>query len=200
MFSYPADIIMENYESLKLHAKEIGIGLALGTEYHVDSGIVEAFSGGRCRTLAGSRYVLCEYSGNSEYSYMYAMTQELIFHGYIPIIAHAERYECIAADTEAASRLRDLGAWIQLNADAILGLEGMAARKFCKRMLKSGYVDVIASDSHDLSRRACHMGKCRQVVIKKYGEEYAGRLFYGNPMGIIADAVEGATHQVNRRI
>jgi protein-tyrosine phosphatase len=199
MFSYPNEIILENYEKLKAYAKEIGIGLALGTEYHVDFGIVDAFSGGRCRTLAGSRYILCEYSGDSEYSYLYSTAQELMLHGYVPVIAHAERCECITADIEGAARLRELGAWIQLNADAILGLEGMAAKKFCRRMLKAGYADVIASDSHDLSRRPCRLGKCRQAVVRKYGEEYAGRLFYGNPMEIIEDAVAEATHQVNRR-
>jgi protein-tyrosine phosphatase len=200
MFSYPKEIILENYEKLKAYAKEIGIGLALGTEYHVDFGMVEAFLSGRCRTLAGSRYILCEYSGDCEYSYLYSTAQELVMRGLIPVIAHAERCESITADIESARRLRELGAWIQLNADAVLGHEGMAAKKFCRRMLKAGYADVIASDSHDLKRRPCRLGKCRQEVVKKYGEEYAGRLFYGNPMEIIEDAVEGAAHQVNRRI
>jgi protein-tyrosine phosphatase len=115
------------------------------------------------------------------------------------VIAHAERYRCITSDPDNADRLRELGAWIQLNADAVLGLEGLAAKRFCRRMLKAGYADVIASDSHDLDRRACHLGKCRQMLAKKFGEEYAGRLFYGNPARIIAEAREGAAHQVNRR-
>jgi protein-tyrosine phosphatase len=200
MFAYPQEAILEHYERLKPLAWEIGIGLALGTEYYVDTHIVEALDGGHCRTLAGSRYVLCEYSHNSRMDDLYATAQDLVLHGYIPVIAHAERYRCIVADPEGTTRLRELGAWIQLNADAVLGFEGLAAKRFCRRTLKAGCADVIASDSHDLDRRACHLGKCRQQLADKFGEEYAGRLFYGNPARIIADALERATHQVNRRI
>jgi protein-tyrosine phosphatase len=130
---------------------------------------------------------------------MYMMTQELALHGYIPIIAHAERYRCIVEKPDAVNTLRELGAWIQLNADGILGLEGFAAKKFCKRLLMTDSVDVVASDSHDMDRRACRLGKCQQVLTEKYGEEYAGRLLFGNPWRIIADALEGAARQVNRR-
>jgi protein-tyrosine phosphatase len=136
--------------------------------------------------------VLCEYSYSSEFSYVYAMTQELVLHGYIPVIAHVERYACIVSDPEGAGRLRELGAWIQINADAVLGLEGFASRKFCKKMLKADYVDVIASDSHGVDKRACHLGKCRQLLAKKFGEECARRLLSENPAKILTGTLEGA--------
>lgn len=190
MFAYPKEEIAEHYSNLKPYAKDMGIALALGTEYHVNTHMVEAFESGRCRTLAGSRYVLCEYSHDSEYSFIYQMTQELILHGYVPVLAHVERYACMVDDLERADQLRRLGAWIQLNADAVLGLEGMAPRKFCKKMLKAGYVDVIASDSHGIQKRACHLGKCREVLNKKYGEEYAKELLCDNPAKIIAGTLQ----------
>jgi protein-tyrosine phosphatase len=119
------------------------------------------------------------------------MTQELLLHGYVPVIAHVERYQCIVDDPEAADRLREMGAWIQVNADAVVGLEGAAARRFCKKLLKADRVDVIASDSHGVDKRACHLDKCYQMLAKKYGEEYAERLFYRNPAKIIAEALAG---------
>lgn len=190
MFAYPKEKIEEHFVKLKPFADESGIVLALGTEYHVNTHIVEALESGRCRTLAGSRYVLCEYSHDSEFSYIYQMTQELILHGYVPVLAHVERYACMVEDLGRAEQLRNLGAWIQLNADAVLGLEGMGPKKFCKKMLKAGYVDVIASDSHGIEKRACHLGRCREVLSKKMGEEYAQRLLCDNPAKIIADALQ----------
>ena len=86
------------------------------------------------------------------------MTQELILHGFVPVLAHVERYRCMTEDTGHAEALRELGAWIQLNADAVLGLEGFGSKKFCKKMLKEGLVDVIASDSHGISRRCAIWG------------------------------------------
>lgn len=60
------------------------------------------------------------------------MTQELVLHGYIPVFAHVERYGALA-DLQLAEELRNLGAWITVNADAVLGLEGMAQRNTVKR-------------------------------------------------------------------
>lgn len=184
MFSYPKEKIEEHFALLQPYAKEQGIELALGTEYHVNSHMVEAFKNGRCRTLADTRYVLAEFAYDAEYSYIYQMVQKLVFHGFVPVIAHIERCKVIIGEIEEAESLRQLGAWIQVNADAVLGMEGLSSKHFCKKMLQSGYVDVIASDSHSMGKRACHLDKCYTFLIKKYGEEYAKQLLYDNPYRI----------------
>ena len=43
------------------------------------------------------------------------MTREAIFAGYIPVIAHVERYECLS-DISRIEDLQELGALIQVNA------------------------------------------------------------------------------------
>ena len=184
MFAYPKEEIEEHFRILEPYAQKLGISLALGTEYHVNSHIVEALDSGRCRTMAGSRYVLCEYSHDSEYAYIYQMTQELVLHGYIPVFAHVERYGALA-DLQLAEELRNLGAWITVNADAVLGLEGMGPKKYCKKMLKAECVDAIASDSHGIKNRANHMGKCYELIEKKFGREYADQLLVNHPAKIL---------------
>ena len=184
MFAYPKEEIEEHFRILEPYAQKLGIYLALGTEYHVNSHIVEALDSGRCRTMAGSRYVLCEYSHDSEYAYIYQMTQELVLHGYIPVFAHVERYGALA-DLQLAEELRNLGAWITVNADAVLGLEGMGPKKYCKKMLKAECVDAIASDSHGIKNRANHMGKCYELIEKKFGREYADQLLVNHPAKIL---------------
>ena len=56
MFAYPKEEIEEHFRILEPYAQKLGIYLALGTEYHVNSHIVEALDSGRCRTMAGSRF------------------------------------------------------------------------------------------------------------------------------------------------
>ncbi len=187
MFDYPNEKIKEHYEMLEPYARELGISLFLGTEYHVNSRMVDALETGRCRTLAGSAYVLAEFAYEAEYSYIYQMAQELIFHGYIPVIAHIERCRNLEADD--AGELRALGAWIQVNADAVLGMEGMSVKHFCKKLLKAGNVDIVASDSHGINRRVCHMDRCRALLEKKYGKGYAQKLLHDNPYKICNGAV-----------
>ena len=47
MFAYPKEEIEEHFRILEPYAQKLGIYLALGTEYHVNSHIVEALDNGR---------------------------------------------------------------------------------------------------------------------------------------------------------
>ena len=57
-------------------------------------------------------------------------------------------------------------------------------------MLGEGYVDVVASDSHGIKNRACHMADCRKLLTKKYDADYVRQLLEENPQKIISDNVE----------
>ncbi len=46
------------------------------------------------------------------------MRREAIFAGYIPVIAHVERYECLR-DISRIEDLQELAALIQVNADSV---------------------------------------------------------------------------------
>lgn len=185
MFDYPQGQIESSYRQLQELALPMGVELFLGCEYHVDSYIAEAFQSGRCHSMADGEYVLTEYSYKTEYSSMVKYTQRLLSYGYIPIIAHAERCECLLKKSEHCRELADLGAMIQINADSVLGGCGRTASQFCKRLLKKGWADVVASDAHGTSQRRSRMKECRNYVERKYGEELAERLFYKNPGKVI---------------
>ena len=190
MFAYPLDTIDEQYHMLKQEVEALGIRLYPGCEYHVNSGITDAFMSGRCHTLADGDYVLTEYSYQTEYSDMTRYTQQLLSCGYIPVIAHVERYACIQKEPGLCDMLADMGAVIQVNADSVLGLDGRGVARVCRKLLKKGLADVIASDAHGIKERPNHMGECYAYVAKKYGEDYAEQLFYRNPARIT-----GAAHR-----
>jgi len=96
-----------------------------------------------------------------------------------------ERYICMHQDLDRIDWLRDLGAMIQVNANAILGMEGFKVKGFTKKLLKYGYVDFVASDSHDMKKRVNNMGKCRDYLYKKYDERYVDKLLELNAMEIL---------------
>lgn len=188
MFSYPGDLVQDHYIQLQEAAKEIGISIYLGCEYHVDSNITEYINSGRCHSLADSDYVLTEYSYQTEYAYMTQYTKQLISCGYIPVIAHVERYECLLKKPCLCKELKDMGALIQINADSVIGLGGRREERFCRKVLKHQWADVIASDTHGMKYRKNHMAPCAQYVGKKYGTSYERLLFYENPKNILAAA------------
>ena len=184
MFSHPLEKIEKHYKKLKPYSERLGIELKLGTEYHVATDMIDAFKDGRCHTLADTQYILTEYSHASEYSFVHKMTREALFAGYVPVIAHVERYECLR-NIDRIEELRNMGALIQVNADSILGLDGRHFKKYTKKLLKEDLVDVVGSDSHGVKERACNMKKCYDYVAKKFGEDYAEELMQITPENII---------------
>lgn len=188
MFAYQNETIEAHLADLVEVAKEIGIRLYLGTEFHVNSSIIEYLKNERCRTLAGTEYVLAEYSHDTEYGYMRSSVQELLFCGYVPIIAHVERYDALRESLERIEALREMGAMIQVNADAVLGMNGFKIKSYVKKLLKKGYVDFVASDSHGISERANNLGKCRDYLYKKYDNDYVDEILEKNAEKILESA------------
>ncbi len=185
MFPYPGDAIRKHFLQLQLEADKRGIGLYLGCEAHVNRQIISYLEERRILPLAGSEYVLTEYAHDSEESFVRQMSEELLMHGYIPVIAHIERYACFRKDMDLSGDLRRQGVWLQTNADAVLGKDGFATKSFCKKMLKADLIDVIASDSHNVTSRRNHLGQCHAYVAAHYGQAVADRLMDSNPRKII---------------
>ncbi len=185
MFGYPVECIRSHFGHLKPEAEKLGMELHLGCEYHVNSRIIEALQEGQCLSLAGGDFVLTEYSFDTDFSYIYGQTKKLISYGYIPVVAHVERYGCFLGNPKLCLELGNTGAYIQVNADSILGLDGRAGERFCRKLLKKGWADIVAGDAHGENARACHLGECREYVARKYGEDYAELLFEENPGKVI---------------
>lgn len=187
MFSFDKEQVLENFQKLQPYAKQIGIDLYLGTEFHVNGDIIEYLENGRCLALAEGSYVLTEYEYETEYSYIHKMTQKLMLHGYTPVIAHVERYGCLVSDIAKVETLKEMGAFIQVNADAILGKDNWRVKQFCKKLFKLGLVDIVASDSHGMKRRSCNMKKCKEYIVKKYGESVARKVTEKNPRKLLGE-------------
>lgn len=185
MFKFPVDVIKKNFKELQSEADRRGVNLYLGCEYHVNSSIVEYLQTGRCLTMADSDYVLSEYSYETTFREIKESVEELFSYAYIPVIAHVERYECFVKKPKLVEELRNKGAMIQVDANAVLGLEGREGKKCTKALLKNELVDIIASDSHDIYDRRNNMLACYEYVTKKYGEDMAYRTMVKNPRKII---------------
>ena len=185
MFVFDLETIRVNYEQLVKATEDRQVRLYLGCEYHVNSDMIEYMRQGRTITMADSDYVLTEYSYDSSAQLIRNNLDDLLSNGYIPVIAHAERYEVVEKDPGVLAQYRRMGALIQINADSIIGKDGFAMKKQCRKILKNDLADMVASDSHDMRDRKNHMPECMAYIIKKYGEEAAKKLFETNPRKII---------------
>lgn len=187
MFSFPVKPISEHFKELKSYAADEGIEIFLGCEYHMDSDCISHMRSRRTLTLAKSSYILTEYSHVSEWPFIERMTEEVLRNGYRPVIAHIERYPAVMSDLSRAAQLRNMGAMIQVNADSVLGNEGRQQKGFCKKMLKEGLVDIVASDAHGIRYRVCNLKQCHDYIARRYGEGTARKLTSTNPARILMD-------------
>lgn len=125
-----------------------------------------------------------EYRYETEFSYIKESVQDLLRHGYVPIVAHVERYACMDK-LERVEFLKEIGAMIQVNADAVIGRNGFRMKAYTKKLLKNGLVDFVASDAHGIKERRSSMGKCSEYLYKKYDYRYVDRILEKNAREIL---------------
>lgn len=133
-------------------------------------------------TMGKSNYVLVEFSMRDE-----SPVEEIIYDisrmGYKPIVAHIERYPYLNADDYKL--IKQTGALIQVNTSSIMGLDKAVKPKKVLKMIKEGYIDIIASDCHNLDVRKPNLMDCYQYLKKHIDEARLNDLFVTNPKKII---------------
>lgn len=184
MFEASLNAVKKQFLRVKAAAEEIGIELYLGCELHASMDMAACLKSGERLTMAGSRYVLTEFSTIDQKSYIRDRCQELIRWGYYPIIAHVERYRAVNGDLDFVDELRSMGAYIQVNTDSITGKDGFTIKRFCKKLIKEDLLDFVGTDGHDKSKRVPEISRCCDQIEKVMGSGYAKKIFIDNPKKI----------------
>lgn len=142
-------------------------------------------------TLNGSRYMLVEYNVLRDIhsiEYQEDCLYELKVRGFIPVIAHIERYFHSGLDYSIIDNWIDMGCVLQINRTSILGMHGKQIQKNALALLDDGYCDVIATDTHRANgSRISMLSDVYSVVGKRIGFDNADILMYTNPKRILED-------------
>ena len=160
--------------------------LILGRENHCDRIYLDNLEKGILPTMGDSRYVLMEFHQHSSDDLRY-FVKKTIEAGYKPIVAHMERYPAIERHPELAEELSDMGAMLQMNAEGLLGEMGGRYKKRCWKIMKTGIIDLVASDSHHIGFREPNLGDCAAVLRKKLSDSEYQRIMFDNPRRIVED-------------
>lgn len=169
------DVISSNNINIKLH---------MGCELFYSSKVISLLKSGEVCTLANSQYVLIEFYEDDTYQRIRNAVCEVLTNGYIPIIAHAEKYLCLR-NINSVKELVELGAHIQVNANSVISVIELSKRFFIKKLLQQKLVHYIATDAHNIYKRSPQIDNCVRYVMRKYGMEYKDEIFIFNPKKII---------------
>ena len=147
----------EKLEKLEILKKEIvnnniDINIYLGNETFINDHIIDGINENKIYTLNNTKYLLFELPMHNKIVNFIDMIYEIKIKGYVPILAHPERYTYFQENYKLVDELKEEGLLFQSNYASILGYYGKKAQKLLKYMLKNKYVDYLGTDIHHVSK------------------------------------------------
>lgn len=188
----------ENYWSKSLYTKlceirkaasdnNIPIEVFAGQEIFCTPDIIPLLSQNKLITLNNSRYILLEFPFTEYSDTVFSRIRRIFAEGYIPVIAHPERYFFVQEDEESLYRLSDYGCILQMNKGSMDGVFGENAEYIARFMLENELVDCIASDSHSPYSRIPFLEDVHEQISDEFDIDYADLLLETNPTNIICN-------------
>ncbi len=171
------------WAGLEAHAADTGMVLHRGVELKLDVPEVD-LSDPRLR-LGGSRAVLVEFPFMSVPPRSAPVLSAIQQSGYVPVLAHPERYVGLDAGLSTAHAWLEAGAVFQVNVASLLGRYGPEARRFSLALLARGWVACLASDYH--SRGDPRIIGVRNLLETWGCEEQLTALLQDNPGRLLRD-------------
>jgi protein-tyrosine phosphatase len=162
---------------------QVGIGCEiLCYESDMDE-IIHLLGNGTYPTMNGTRYVLAEFFPNVARKAVIYCLHRLQEAGYIPIIAHAERYQNV--DIETARRLHEEGIPIQVNVYSVKKESYARIRDQVRGLLANRLVDFVGSDAHGVKRRPPLYTSGVEYMYRTYDRSYIDSILQGNPQSLL---------------
>lgn len=162
-----------------------GINVKLGAEVYVTKYL---FSEERDLTplcIEGTSCMITEFSYDSHFSEnTMRMIASITDRGVTPVIPHVERYSYLMKDKKLLADLIDTGVIIQSNA---VSFTQFSTKRKLLKLLKGGYIHVLSSDAHSMTRNSpLAISQALEYIKDKCGEDTIATLeqnaeyvFYG---------------------
>ena len=111
-------LLQKRFDRLRELCTEASLPLQLylGQEIFLTGPVPALLADGKLITVNRSRYLLCEFAPGEHADLAVRKLQRLTADGYIPVVAHPERYLFLAEDIRTEDRMKAAGALLQPDA------------------------------------------------------------------------------------
>lgn len=172
----------------ELENRNINVELFLGNEIYITDDINELVMKKEVTTINKSRYILIELPLYNKINNVEDTLYELKIKGYIPVIAHPERYSYLQEDYKEVEALYEMGVLFQSNYGSIIGNYGKEAMKLIEYLLKKDMITFIATDIHRPESSIIeNFPLIKKKIISIIGEEKFNKISNDNILKIIND-------------
>lgn len=141
------DRLKKNVESAYPDVK-LYLGCEVYCEARIMDQVLENLHSGRYPTMNHTRYVLMEFYGGVEQENAMSCVEAMVKGGYIPIIAHMERYPYLCDNMDLVNRFRELGALIQVNVYSLFDESKDSIKNWARRLVLEQKADFLGTDAH----------------------------------------------------
>lgn len=143
------EIILLGLEEVRkeLQKLQINIEIEAAAEYYCDESLLPKIKAKNILSF-GQNYVLMEFGMLSPSQYEGQALFDLQVAGYVPVLAHFERYPYYHGNFEKVEELRARNIKIQVNLGSLTGHYGPGVKKMAEELIKKGLVDFLGSDCH----------------------------------------------------
>ena len=188
--SINSEKILEMYAFVQSEAQKISkeFQIILANEIYYSYGILDALQEQEAFTIGETRYVLIEFHPSVEYKVLEDGVRRLIIAGYVPIIAHMERYSCLWKKEARIQTIIDLGCYLQINCRSLMGGRFNQRSSYLTKLVKNGMVHFLGTDSHNMGGRMPNMGDCVSHLSKKISRERMYEITYKNAAIMLSDS------------
>lgn len=107
--------------------------------------------------------ILIEMSYLAPPNHLYELITQIQVKGYIPILAHPERYKTFHHDLSSYQKLKNAGCLFQLNMISMTNYYGKDVHESAIWLLKQNLIDFISSDLHHMR----HMEQIQSLITRK---------------------------------
>jgi protein-tyrosine phosphatase len=186
-FTYSKEKQETHFHHLQSTIKELGLDIKLyeGNECYLDEYLLEALESKECLTLNHGSYALIEIISVTDFNLVKRMLFDLMKAGYKPVLAHVERLVRVKTDLVRLESLSDMGCMLQVNSKGLLFEKKSWLKKWIIKGLKKGYIDLIATDSHNTGYRKPMLKELIEYLEKKVGSDVIRKVLEENPRKIL---------------
>lgn len=169
----------------ELERNRIPLRVLPGMEIFAVGDVVEKIRHKLLCPIAGTQYYLVEFPFSAPADEIEHTLREMLAAGFVPLIAHPERYACVQREPQRLAHWRALGCAAQLNRGSVQGRFGTKCAAAADFILQRGLADVFGSDAHSAYRRTPELGSLREYLTRRVGGEQGRRLLEINPTRLL---------------
>lgn len=172
------ELFRRHFQEAEVYCRQRGYGMRLhaGAELLYTPAMQPYIVERKLPSLGDSNHVLVEFTPDISYLELEAAVGLMERAGYIPVLAHIERYGCFFHGKKPWRLKERHEVRYQVNADSALERRALFRGGLIKRWFQEELIDFVASDAHDCEGRPFRMRAAYDALAHRYGQERAARL------------------------